>query len=118
MDFMQESPTPIVIHLNQGLTTQARSWGAMLMLFFRRNNGQPPESLYEKVSFTIHIYGKRHIYGYEYHYVLSMALKEIIEAVQKIDTTPEFAGVPISNEAYNRVYDLTELFKTRTADKR
>ena len=115
---MPESPTPTVTHLNKGLTTQVRSWGAMLMLFFRRNNGQPPESLYEKVSFTIHIYGKRHIYGYEYHYVLSMALKEIIEAVQKIDTTPEFAGVPISNEAYNRVYDLTELFKTRTADKR
>jgi len=88
------------------------------MLFFRRNNGQPPESLYEKVLFTIDIYGKRHIYSYEYHYVLSMALKEIIEAVQKIDTTPTFSGVPISNEAYNCVFELTELFKSRTADKR
>lgn len=115
---MQESPTPTVIHLNKGLTTQVRSWGAMLMLFFRRNNGQPPESLYEKVSFTIDIYGKRHIYGYEYHYVLGMALNEMIEAVQKIDIKPNFGGVPISNEAYNCVYDLTELFKNRTADKR
>ena len=118
MDFMQESPTPTVTHLNKGLTTQVRSWGAMLMLFFKHNNGQPPESLHEKVSFSIVIHGTRHIYGYEYHYVLSMALKEMIEAVQKIDTTPTFAGVPISNEAYNRVYELTELFKNRTADKR